>query len=155
MQPISRCVFTGRAEITVLGRDCIQKLMPAIHIPLILRALRVCFAMPGAFLRRIKLVPVVIYRNTPAGYLGMWLPSPCGGFCQAQSAQYSGSGVRQKRLEGALTAAMAAPITRRRCGRCGGTEQNYDLMELIQYSLIKFVSADGFERASHKIQISV
>ena len=88
MQPISRCVFTGRAEITVLGRDCIQKLMPAIHIPLILRALRVCFAMPGAFLRRIKLVPVVIYRNTPAGYLGMWLPSPCGGFCQAQSAQY-------------------------------------------------------------------
>ena len=88
MQPIRRCVFTGRAEITVLGSDCIQKLMPAIHIPLILRALRVCFVMPGAFLRRIKLVPVVIYRNTPAGYLGMWLPSPCGGFCQAQSAQY-------------------------------------------------------------------
>lgn len=46
-----------------------------------------------------------------------------------------------------MTAAMAAPITRRRCGRCGGTEQNYDLMELIQSSLIKFVSADGFERA--------
>ena len=44
-----------------------------------------------------------------------------------------------------MTAAMAAPITRRRCGRCGGTEQNYDLMELIQSSLIKFVSADGFE----------
>ena len=67
----------------------------------------------------------------------------------------NGSGVRQKRLEGALTAAMVAPITRRRCGRCGGTEQNYDLMELIQSSLIKSVSADGFERASHKIQISV
>ena len=41
-----------------------------------------------------------------------------------------------------MTAAMAAPITRRRCGRCGGTEQNYDLMELIQFSLIKSVSAN-------------
>lgn len=46
-----------------------------------------------------------------------------------------------------MTAAMVAPITRRRCGRCGGTEQNYDLMELIQSSLIKSVSADGFEES--------
>ena len=74
MRPISRCGFARGTGITAIRRNRVQELLPTIRIPLILRALRVCFGIPGVFLRRIKLVLVVIH-SPPPEYLGMCLSS--------------------------------------------------------------------------------